>query len=198
MGHMKPITLILLLLPTLAVSQPDVCSMSSRTVTQGTSVLERVKVLNTTVMSGEFGWRECHAVVQAEHKGSLYEGRGRFAWADGRPEYEACTAAVQRAKDAIHEQVGAIQVASRKSLNCNDGPEPGAPTVATKYAVGYVGQLHEFPLYNHGRRPFSHQRYPGSTCLQFLHGHNEIGGVICQTADNRWLVVDIRRPARVQ
>ena len=195
---MKQLTAILTLLPALAVAQADVCSMSSRTVTQGTSVLERVKVLDTTVTSGKFGWRECHATVRAEHNDKPYEGLGRFAWADGRPEYEACAAAVQRAKDAIHEQVGAIQVASRKSLNCNDVPEPGTPTVATKYAVGYVGQLHEFPLYNYGRRPFSHQQYPGSTCLQFLYGHNEIGGTICQTADNRWLVVDVRRPTRIQ
>lgn len=195
---MKQLIAILALLPALAVAQADVCSMSSRTVTQGTSVLERVKVLDTTVTSGKFGWRECHATVRAEHDGRPYEGLGRFAWGDGRPEYEACAAAVQRAKDAIHEQVGAIQVASRKSLQCNDVPEPGTPVVATKYAVGYVGELHEFPLYNHGRRPFSVREYPGSTCLQFMYGVNQIGGTICQTSDNRWVVVDVRRASRVQ
>ena len=195
---MKQLVAVLALLPALVGAQPDACSMSSRTVTQGTSVLERVKVLDTTVTSGKFGWRECHATVRAEHDGRPYEGLGRFAWGDGRPEYEACAAAVQRAKDAIHEQVGAIQVASRKSLNCNDGPEIGTPRVATKYAIGYVGELHEFPLYDARRGRFSMREYPGSTCFQFMHGHNEIGGTICQTTDNRWMVVDVRRPGRVQ
>ena len=195
---MKRLTAILALLPALAIAQPEICAMSSRTVTQGVSVLKKVKVLDQTVVPQEFGWRECITTVQAEHNDVEFVGTGRFAWADGRPAYEACTMAAQRAKDAIHEQIGAIQVASRKTLNCNEPPEPGTPTVATKYAIGYVGQLYEFPLYNHGRQTFSHQRYPGSTCLQFLHGHNEIGGVICQTADNRWLVVDIKKPFRVQ
>lgn len=198
MGHMKRLTAILATVPALALSQPDVCSMSSRTITQGVSILNKVKVLDSSVWSQAYGWRECVSTVQAEHNDVEFVGTGRFAWADGRPASEACAMATQRAKDAIHEQIGSIQVASRKTLNCNEPPEPGTPRVATKYAIGYVGQLQEFPLYNHGRRPFSHQRYPGSTCLQFLHGHNQIGGTICQTADNRWIVVDINQPPRVQ
>lgn len=198
MGHMKNLTAILALLPALVAAQPEICAMSSRTVTQGVSVLTKVKVLNQTVVPQAFGWRECHATVRAENNDVEFVGSGRFAWADGRPETEACTIAAQRAKDAIHEQIGVIQVASRKTLNCNEPPEPGSPRIATVFAVGYVGQLHEFPLYNHGRRPFSHQRHPGSTCLEFLHPSNRIGGAVCQTADNRWVVVDIKQPIRVQ
>ncbi len=195
---MKQAIAVLALLPALVWAQPDVCAMSSRTVTQGVTTLKKVRTLSTAVVPLPYGWRECQAVVSAEHESVEIAGSGRFAWADGRPEYEACAAAVQRAKDAIHEQVGAIQVASRKSLNCNDVPEPGTPQVATIFAVGYVGQLREFPLYDHGRRPFSHRQYPGSTCLKFTHPSNRIGGTICQTADNRWLVVDIAQPSRVQ
>lgn len=195
---MKKLVSVLTLVPALVTAQPDVCSLSSRTVTQGMSVLQKVKVLDTTVVPQTFGWRECHATVQAENNDVEFVGSGSFAWADGRPASESCAIAVQRAKDAIHEQIGSIQVASRKTLNCNEPPEPGTPRVATVFAVGYVGQLHEFPLYNHGRRPFSHRQYPGSTCLQFTHPSNRIGGTICQTADNRWLVVDIVQPSRVQ
>lgn len=195
---MKRLTAILALLPALAIAQPEICAMSSRTVTQGVSILKKVKVLDQTVVPQAWGWRECHATVSAENNDVEFVGAGRFAWADGRPETEACAIAAQRAKDAIHEQIGSIQVASRKTLNCNEPPEPGTPRIATVYAVGYVGQLHEFPLYNHGRRPFSHQQHPGSTCLEFLHTSNRIGGVVCQTSDSRWVVVDIKQPLRVQ
>lgn len=188
---MKRLTAILALLPALAIAQPEICAMSSRTVTQGTSVLKKVKVLDQIVVPQAWGWRECITTVQAENNEVEFVGTGRFAWADGRPATEACAVAAQRAKDAIHEQIGAIQVASRKTLNCNEPPEPGPPTVATIFAVGYVGPLYEFPLYSPGRT-FSHQRYPGSTCLQFLHSPRTIGGVICQTPDRRWVVVDVK------
>jgi hypothetical protein len=195
---MKKLLVLLTMVPALASGQPDVCSMSSRTVTQGVSVLNKIKILDSSVWTQAYGWRECVSTVQAEHNDVEFVGTGRFAWADGRPASEACTMATQRAKDAIHEQIGSIQVASRKTLNCNDSPEVGTPRINTVYAVGYAGQLHEFPLYNHGRRPFSHQQYPGSTCLEFKHPSGRIGGIICQTTDNRWLVVDIKQSPRVQ
>lgn len=195
---MKRLLAALALAPVLVAGQPDVCSMSSRTVIQGVSVLNKIKILDSSVWTQAYGWRECVATVQAEHNEVAFVGTGRFAWADGRPASEACAMAAQRAKDAIHEQIGSIQVASRKTLNCNDMPEVGTPRISTVYAVGYTGQLHEFPLYNHGRRPFSHLQYPGSTCLEFKHPSGRIGGTICQTTDNRWSVVDIKQPPRVQ
>ena len=195
---MKRLLAALALAPVLVAGQPDVCSMSSRTVIQGVSVLNKIKILDSSVWTQAYGWRECVATVQAEHNEVAFVGTGRFAWADGRPASEACAMAAQRAKDAIHEQIGSIQVASRKTLNCNDMPEVGTPRISTVYAVGYTGQLHEFPLYNHGRRPFSHLQYPGSTCLEFKHPSGRIGGTICQTTDNRWSVVDIKQPPRIQ
>ena len=187
------------MIPALATAQ-DTCQLTSRTDTQATTVLQQVAVLEQTITREQYGWMRCRAQVQAQANGTVYRGEGSFSWADGRSMEESCGIAQQRAKDSILEQLGSLQISSRKAVVCNDGvsAEPGTPEVKTKFAVGYVGQRHEFPVYNHGRRAFSHSRHPGSTCLQFTNQVGAIGGTICQTNQNLWVVVDIINPYRVK
>jgi hypothetical protein len=196
---MKKLIFALFAIPVLATAQ-DTCQLTSRTDTQATTVLRQVVVLEQTVSLEQYGWMRCRSRVQAQADNIVYTGEGSFSWADGRNTEESCGIAQQRAKDSILEQLGNLQIKSRKSMICNDGisAEPGTPTVKTKFGVGYVGQRHEFPVYNHGRRAFSHSRHPGSTCLHFTNQVGAIGGTICQTDQNLWVVVDIINPYRVQ
>lgn len=196
---MKQLISALCVIPMLAIAQ-DTCQMTSRTDTRATTVLQQVVVLEQTITREQYGWMRCRAQVQAQANGTVYRGEGSFSWADGRSMEESCGMAQQRAKDSILEQLGSLQISSRKAMVCNDGviAEPGTPEVKTKFAVGYVGQRHEFPVYNHGRGVFSHRRHPGSTCLQFTNQVGAIGGTICQTNQNLWVVVDIINPYRVQ
>lgn len=196
---MKRLISALCVIPALAMAQ-DTCQMTSRTDTRATTVLQQVVVLEQTITREQYGWMRCRAQVQAQANGTVYRGEGSFSWADGRSMEESCGMAQQRAKDSILEQLGSLQISSRKAMVCNDGiiAEPGTPEVKTKFAVGYVGQRYEFPVYNHGRRPFSHSRHPGSTCLQFTNQVGAIGGTICQTSQNLWVVVDIINPYRVK
>lgn len=196
---MKKLIFALLTIPLLVAAQ-DTCQLNSRTDTQATTVLKKVAVLEQFVVAEQYGWQRCHARVRAQVGDTVYVGLGSFSWSDGRPSDESCSIAQQRAKDSILEQIGSLQIKSNKSVVCNDGisTEPGTPVVKTKFAVGYIGQRHEFPVYNYGRRPFSHSRYPGSTCLHILNQAGFIGGTICQTDQNLWVVVDIINPYRVQ
>lgn len=196
---MKRLLSALCMIPMLATAQ-DTCQLTSRTDTRATTVLQQVAVLEQVITREQYGWMRCRAQVQAQANGTVYRGEGSFSWADGRSMDESCGMAQQRAKDSILEQLGSLQISSSKAMVCNDGviAEPGTPTVKTKYAVGYVAQRHEFPVYNHGRRPFSHSRHPGSICLQFTNQVGAIGGTICQTSQNLWVVVDIINPYRVK
>jgi len=199
LNNMKKLMFALFAIPVLAAAQ-DTCQMTSRTDTRATTVLQQVVVLEQTVSREQYGWMRCRARVQARANNTAYTGEGSFSWADGRSQEESCGMAQQRAKDSILEQLGSLQISSSKAMVCNDGviAEPGTPEVKTKYAVGYVAPQHEFPVYNHGRRPFSHSRHPGSTCLQFTNQVGAIGGTICQTSQNLWVVVDIINPYRVK
>jgi hypothetical protein len=199
LNNMKKLMFALLAIPVLATAQ-DTCQLTSRTDTQATTVLRQVMIMEQTVSREQYGWMRCRARVQAQANNTVYTGEGSFSWADGRNTEESCSIAQQRAKDSILEQLGNLQINSRKSVVCNDGvsAEPGTPTVKTKFAVGYVGQRHEFPVYNHGRGVFSHRRHPGSTCLQITNQVGAISGTICQTNQNLWVVVDIINPYRVQ
>ena len=196
---MKRLLSALCMIPALVTAQ-DTCHMTSRTDTRATTVLRQVVVLEQTITREQYGWQRCRARVQAQADNTVYTGEGSFSWADGRSMEESCGMAQQRAKDSILEQLGSLQISSRKAMVCNDGiiAEPGAPEVKTKFAVGYVAPRHEFPVYNHGRRPFSHSQHPGSTCLQFTNQVGAIGGTICQTSQNLWVVVDIINPYRVK
>jgi hypothetical protein len=198
-SNLKRLLSALCMIPALATAQ-DTCQLTSRTDTRATTVLQQVAVLEQTITREQYGWMRCRAQVQARANGTVYRGEGSFSWADGRSMEESCGIAQQRAKDSILEQLGSLQISSRKAVVCNDGvsAEPGTPEVKTKFAVGYVGQRHEFPVYNHGRGVFSHRRHPGSTCLQFTNQVGAIGGTICQTNQNLWVVVDIINPYRVQ
>lgn len=187
-----------LFFPVIAAAS-DPCQLASRTVTRGTAVIQHSRVIQQDILQRDYGWRTCQVTMQAQHNGQTHTATGEYTWGSGVPDTEGCAMARERARIAIQEQIGAVQVENHQVLSCNDAAEPASgPPVWTKYAVGYIAPLHEFPVYNHGRRPFSHSRYPNSTCLQFLNHLNRIGGTICQTRDGLWVVVDTINPHQVK
>lgn len=187
-----------LLVPALALAD-DPCQLASRTVTTGTAVIKNSKVLEQTITNQDYGWRTCNVTMQAQHNDKTHIATGEYTWGNGIPATEGCAIARERARVALHEQIGNVQVQNYQIMSCNDATAPATqPPVWTKYAVGYVAPLEEFPVYAQGRRVFSHRLYPGSTCLQFLNHLNRIGGTICQVQDGRWVVVDTLNPYQVK
>lgn len=197
------LALLAIIMPMLVLAQSDPCRLSSNTVTQGTASLKKVTVLGRLVSPEPYGWRNCQVRVSAEVNDALFEGQGKFSWADGRPPEEACTVAQARAVESIQTQVGNLQVRSIQRLACAEdgvlGSPIGPPRISTIYAVGYEGNKYEFRIYNY-RRPFAHHNHPGSTCYEFLSPtyQHRIGGVICQNENAKWTVVEIKPQNRIQ
>jgi hypothetical protein len=190
------LALLAIIMPMLVLAQSDPCRLSSNTVTQGSASLKKVTVLERLISPEPYGWRNCQVRVSAEVNDALFEGQGKFSWADGRPPEEACTVAQARAVESIQTQVGNLRVQSTQQLACAEngisGSPIGTPKISTIYAVGYEGEKHEFRIYSH--RKFSHRNHPGSTCHEFLKPvyYHQIGGVICQNENAKWTVVDVR------
>jgi hypothetical protein len=179
------------------------CYLDSRTHTQGTTVLDGVTVLSREVSVNEFAWRTCTVTTQGRMGDREFLGIGEASWQNGSPAGEHCAIAQRRSIENLREQAGKLQVESQHTLDCSDRPENTAIdrrpiTVASHLAVGYRAPLHEFQVYNRSR-PFSHVRFPGSQCLQFMNHMRKIGGVICRTTDpNVWQVVDVNINGRIQ
>lgn len=179
------------------------CYLDSRTHTQGTTVLDSVQVLRQEITANQFAWRTCSVTVEGRVGDRTFQGFGASSWQDGSPGEFYCAKARNSAIENVREQAGRLQVESQQTLDCSDRPENRAIdrrpiTVASHLAVGYRAPLHEFQVYNRSR-PFSHGRYPGSQCLQFLNQMRKIGGVICRTTDPEvWQVVDVIINGRLQ
>jgi hypothetical protein len=179
------------------------CYLDSHTRTQGTTVLDSVSVLRQELTRNQFAWQTCSVTVEGRLGEKTFQGLGASSWQDASPPEEHCARARNRAIENVREQAGRLQVDSSQSLECSDRPENTAIdrrpiTVASHLAVGYRAPLHEFQVYNRSR-PFSHGRFPGSQCLQFMNHMRKIGGVICRTTDpNVWQVVDVNINGRLQ
>jgi hypothetical protein len=166
-------------------------------------VLDSVSVIQQEVTVNQFAWKTCSVVAEGRLGDGTYRGTGSSSWQDGGPAEEHCARARNRAIENVREQAGRLQVESQQTLECSDRPENTAIDrrpiqIASHLAVGYRAPLHEFQVYNRSR-PFSHGRYPGSQCLQFMNHMRKIGGVICRTTDpNVWQVVDVNINGRLQ
>lgn len=166
------------------------CVLQDRVVQRSDVVIQERSQFRTEVVPVPGGGRKCMVNFRARVGATWYTAFGEHEWPGDRPREEACARAVAAADNQVREQAGRTHTASEKVLICSDNPELKD---LRQTNPGTVGRLAQFRPHPDRPKEFWHN---GAQCRYFLDSQftgrdiRTWEGIICQLAQDEWVVVD--------
>jgi hypothetical protein len=166
------------------------CVMQDRTVTDAVVVVQERSNIRREVVPVPDGGQRCIVNFRARVDDTWHWATGQYDWPGDRPREEACAVAMKRAEQTLRNQLRPATVASQQVLVCNDATDS---LTLRNTSVGSQGRLHQFRPHPEFPNRFWHN---GTQCRWFLESAFKdrdiytYQGVICQVADDGWVVVD--------
>lgn len=178
--------ILLLLMPTYVMAE---CILVERNSSSAQGTLDETRNIQAQVIQLRDNSRQCSVSFEGRINGKWHTGYGYYKWQSDMPDDVACANAFETAKANLVKTVGEQFISTETMLKCDENNSPALQVLKP-------GQVLEYGQWRPHPKNTNTFWYEGALCNWFVETNlagndmRQWEGIVCQTTDNKWVVVD--------